>query len=163
LADSRAALASAYGVFRRPMRESDKPRRQSLGRNTHAAPLKIDWAHARRIAVLGDHEQFAVPALYAGQVALCVIGQLSDGSPRSEGCGPFDPERQVWGKQSLNDGMLYFLLLPDGVDHVAVHLKSGKVFRRPVTDNGVLWQTRGFREVTWVDASGQSHRTRMSI
>jgi len=162
-ADARAELEQTYGVFRRPMRASDKPRRFKLGKGTHVAKIQIDWAHARRVAVLGGREEFAVPALWDGRVAMCIVGQLTDGSQRSSQCGAMSATTPQWRNETNAGGNIYFLMLPDGPSKVTVHLKSGKTFDRPVDDNGVMWQTRGFREVTWVDAAGQPQRSRMTV
>ncbi|WP_028066924.1 hypothetical protein [Solirubrobacter soli] len=160
----QASLGSVFAVFRRPQRASD--RTPALRFEHVADQLTFDPAAVRRLAVSGAYGLYVIPGVENGEVALCVL--ITRGAkPAGQGCGPFDPAavnvRPHWQKLFLRPAALYALLLPDGVDRVDVRLKSGEVLTKRVQDNAVLFQVKGFERVTWRDAAGVEHSSRMAI
>jgi hypothetical protein len=167
-ASALASIASVYGVFRRPARATDRVRgldaMVSRGRTT--LPIELDQSNARRLATDGIHALYAVPGLRNGRTALCTY-KTRRSRPASLGCGEFDPERAHtrpgWSKTFYRPAPLYALLVPDGVETVDVHLKSGKVVTKRVQDNGVLFAIKGLKRIVWRDADGTRHSTRATI
>ena len=159
LDDVEEQLAAVYGVFRRSPRATDQLPEQPLG----ARRLEVDWSRSRRIATLGERSAFAVPTADRGRPGLCVMTRLTPKAGAGGGCGFFTVSkansRPNWSKTDLGGrrGAVYTLLLPDGVQRVAIHHSDGSVVTRAVQDNGLLYEGRGVRRFVWRDANGKQH------
>jgi hypothetical protein len=163
LPEARAQAEKLLGLFRDPARAADRPssRPKPTARGITEQP---DWERARRVTKRGDIEQFVMPGLWDGLPGLCTAGQVK-GHTLTVGCSPGFPTlaSPLWSRTSSRQGPIYFVMFPDGVDRITLHLKSGEKLKRRIRNNTLQFQQRGLQEVTWLDASGRKYRKRLVV
>lgn len=165
LAQARAEAQRTLGIFRRPARTYDRPATRTKP-TTRLVPQQADWSLARRVKQRANVEEYLMPGLWDGKPGLCTVGR-SRGRTSGVVCNPGFPTlaSPMWSRTKAARGAppIYFLLFPDGVERVTLHLKSGERVERRVRDNRLEFQQRGLDEITWRDTTGREYRKRLVV
>lgn len=165
LAEARAQAQAALGIFRRPARAYDRPATRPKP-SMRLVPQQPDWSLARRIKHRDDFEEFLMPGLWDGKPGLCTAAQAK-GRALGVVCNPGLPTLAfpMWSRTKAARGRppIYFVLFPDGVERITLHLKSGAPIERRLRDNRLEFQQRGLVEITWRDTSGREYRKRLVV
>lgn len=163
LEQARAEAKAVLGVLRRPARQSDRLE-QTGEPGIRLVPTEADWDTLRRVATFEDIEQFVMPGTSDGIAGLCFVSRNRHGGG-VPACSPGRPTvgYPYWSRTSDRKGPIYAALFPDGIDRITLHLKSGETSEREIVDNGLIFQQRGLKEISWLDPSGQEHRKRLAV
>ncbi|RKQ84834.1 hypothetical protein C8N24_6464 [Solirubrobacter pauli] len=165
LDEARAEAQRTLGIFRRPPRASDRLAERPKP-NLRLVPQRVDWSLARRVKRRDNFEEYLMPGLWDGKPGLCTVAR-SRGRTFGVSCSPGFPTlaSPMWSRTKAPRGAppIYFLLFPDGVERITLHLKSGAQVQRRVRDNRLEFQQRGLDEITWRDTTGREYRKRLVI
>lgn len=169
------SLLDRYAVLRRPATPRDAlpdsappvPIGLTTGAHLVTTTTDVNLDLARQIAAAHGARAWIVP----GERDLCLVTAGPDGAG-GVGCGPASSPGYLSGRKPIGSSMvgpmrwrphrrLVLLVLPDGIDRVALE-RDGRILRRlAVRNNGLLVRPRGADHITWRTPDGRQARRRV--